>query len=207
MRRVLLVGFFAAFVTMAWEHGFVLFAYTPARFGGLQRNPAQIGVLLSAAGLFGIFIMLAGFPVLQLRFGTLPLYRACMVLWVAVFASFVPTSLLARWTLGWDQQREGSTESGALWTGITLILACGRLGFMALPAQHITVKSAATDRGAMGATFGLWQTVASVAHTVGPAFVSSLYAFSVNRQILGGNLVWLVMCIIAASGYLLSRRL
>ena len=40
---------------------------------------------------------------------------------------------------------------------------------------------------------GLAQSVASLTRAVGPAMASSLFAFSIEHDILGGKLVWLVL--------------
>lgn len=102
---------------------------TPVSFYSFQ--PAEIGTLLSATGLLGIFVALVGFPTLQHRFGTMPVYRTCMTLWIVVYVLFPTTSLSARWTL----PRGGYTPSGLgrIWTGVALILGTGRLASMASP--------------------------------------------------------------------------
>ncbi|KAG8880595.1 hypothetical protein FRB97_000690, partial [Tulasnella sp. 331] len=94
------VSFLFAFLHISWETVFVLFAYTPASLGGLQRTPAEIAFLLSTMGVLGMFLSLVAFPALQHRFDTLPVYKACMALWPPVFILFMVTSVLARWTLG-----------------------------------------------------------------------------------------------------------
>ncbi|KAG8847042.1 hypothetical protein FRB96_001692 [Tulasnella sp. 330] len=205
VQLVVTVGFFLSFSSTAWETVFILFAYTPISFGGLERNPAQIGTLLSSTGLLGIFVALVGFPTLQNRFGTMPLYRACMALWIAVYILFPITSVPARWTL-LDKGHDPSAL-GLVWTGVILILGTGRLASMGFPANMIMVKAAAPNKQSLGATFGLSQSVACIARAAGPAFVSSLFAFSVNRQVLGGQLVWLVMTCIAITGFYFARRL
>jgi len=207
VRAVITVGFFLAFAVVTWEVVFVLFAYTPAYLGGLQRTTAQIGTLQSSANVGGMFIALVAFPALQPRFGTLPLLRACMALWIPAFAFFVPTGLLARQTLAWKGHSGDPRALGIIWAGIILILACGRSSAMAFSAYMIVVKSSAPSKEALGATFGLSQSVSCISRAIAPAFVSSLYAFSIDRQILGGNLVWLVMVVTALLGYFVTRRL
>ncbi|KAG9034984.1 hypothetical protein FRB95_012274 [Tulasnella sp. JGI-2019a] len=205
VQLAIIVGFFLSFICTAWETVFILFAYTPISFGGLQRTPAQIGTLLSATGLLGIFVSLFGFPMLARRIGTRSLYRVCMSLWVAVFVFFPMTGVVAQWTLVGEEG--GSALLGPIWIGVALILGTGRLASMAFPANMITVKEAAPNQQSLGAMFGLSQSFACIARASSPAFVSSLFAFSVNSQILGGQIVWLVMLGIAISGFHFSRRL
>jgi len=40
-----------------------------------------------------------------------------------------------------------------------------------------------------------------VARAIGPGFVSSLFALSIDRQIFQGQLVWLIMFGVAVVGY------
>ncbi|KAG8888161.1 hypothetical protein FRB98_008270 [Tulasnella sp. 332] len=170
VQLVITVGFFLAFECVAWETVFILFAYTSISIGGLGRNPAQIGTLLSVTGFLGIFIALFGFPALQHRFGTRPLYRMCMALWLAIYVLFLSTSLLARWTF--SGKDHDPSALGLIWTGVVLILGTGRFASMGFPANMIMVKGAAPNKQSLGATFGLSQSVGCIARAVGPAFVS-----------------------------------
>ncbi|KAG8860153.1 hypothetical protein FRB96_004176 [Tulasnella sp. 330] len=170
VQLVLIVGFFLSFEGVSWETVFILFAYTPVSAGGLEQNPAQIGALLSVTGLLGGLAALFVFPTLQHRFGTMPVYRTCMALWIAVFMLFPTASLLARWTfLDKDHDR---LALGLVWTNVALILGTGRLASMAFLARMITVKAAAPNQQSLGAIFGLAQTMVCIARGVGPAFVS-----------------------------------
>ncbi|KAG9035187.1 hypothetical protein FRB95_011921 [Tulasnella sp. JGI-2019a] len=203
MRQALIVGFLHSFSGMAWETVFVLFAYTPAALGGLEQSPSQIALFLSAIGAVGIFLCMFAFPILHHRFGTVPLYRACMMLWPIVFALFCTTSLLNRWAI----RQPGNAAQSLTWTGVTLILSTGRVAVLAYATHMIVIKEAAPNKEALGATFGLSLAIGCSARAVSQPFVSSLFAYSIDRQILGGQFVWIVMFGIAVSGYISSRRL
>ncbi|KAG8875169.1 hypothetical protein FRB97_005352 [Tulasnella sp. 331] len=209
IRQVLIVGFFLSFLCVAWETVFVLFAYTPASLGGLQRSPAEIGFFLSTLGVLGILLSLVAFPALQHRFDTLPLYRACMACWPVIFILFSATSIFARLVL---RKNTIGTEGDAaalafIWIGVSMILLIGRVAAMGFATHMIMVKMSAPNRESLGASFGLSQTMACLARALGPAFVSSLFALSIDKQILGGHFVWLVMFCIAVGGYAATQRL
>jgi hypothetical protein len=55
------------------------------------------------------------------------------------------------------------------------------------------VCSAAPNRRSLGATNGLAQTVVSIQRTVAPAAAASLFAFSVQNDILGGYFTYVVL--------------
>ncbi|KAG8985134.1 hypothetical protein FRB93_006086 [Tulasnella sp. JGI-2019a] len=171
IRKVMGVTFWFIFLHICWETAFVLFAYTPACLGGLQRTPAEIASLLATMGVLGIFLSLVAFPALQHRFDTLPVYQACIALWPIVFALFSATSLLAHWIT-----REDGTINdfvmALVWVPVSLILTLGRISMMGFAAYTMLLKKIVPNRRSSGATFGLSQMAASIARAVGPAFVS-----------------------------------
>jgi hypothetical protein len=54
------------------------------------------------------------------------------------------------------------------------------------------ISSAAPNERSLGATNGIAQMVVSIQRTVGPAAIASLFAFSLNNNILGGNFAYVV---------------
>ena len=54
------------------------------------------------------------------------------------------------------------------------------------------ISSAAHNRRSLGATNGIAQMVVSIQRTVGPAAVASLFAYSLDNNILGGNFAYVV---------------
>ncbi|KAG9035199.1 hypothetical protein FRB95_011933 [Tulasnella sp. JGI-2019a] len=171
IRNVMGVSFTFIFLHISWETVFVLFAYTPARLGGLQRTPAEIASLLASMSVLGILLPLFVFPALQQSYGTLAVYRACIALGPIVFALFSVTSLLARWVVS----ENGSANDSAMaliWIAVSLILMLGRTSMMGYTANMILLKKAVPNRLSVGATFGLSQMAGSMARAVGPAFVS-----------------------------------
>ncbi|KAG8863379.1 hypothetical protein FRB96_008871 [Tulasnella sp. 330] len=172
IRSVIVAGFFLWFLSISWDAVFVLFAYTPARLGGLQRTPAEIGVFLATLGALGIFMALIAFPLLQYRFGTLRLHQACMALWPLMFMLFSVTSLFARQALGPSARIGDSVAHACMWVGLSLILLTDKVATMAYATNVIIVKSVAPNQASLGATFGLSMSVACSARAVAPAFVS-----------------------------------
>ncbi len=55
------------------------------------------------------------------------------------------------------------------------------------------ISSAAPNKRSLGATNGVAQTMVSIQRTVGPAAAASLFAFSLDNNILGGNLAYVVL--------------
>lgn len=59
----------------------------------------------------------------------------------------------------------------------------------------IYVRSAAPDRRSIVATNGLAQTSVSVVRFIGPVTANSLYALSVQKNLVGGSFVYIVLII------------
>ncbi|PAV20345.1 MFS general substrate transporter [Pyrrhoderma noxium] len=196
---------------------FILLAYTPVHLGGLSRSPDEIGYALAFSGAAGALVQVFVFPRLQRRYSSIPLYWALMLLWPALFAILPLLAVLARWTappeafaivsssavvdagmeIGGEVPLHTYPAGILLWTGIAIALAILRCGHMCYSLNSILTKNATPSQEALGTTFGLAQTVACVARAGSPAFVSSLFAISIRYGVLGGNLVWVVMFVVA----------
>jgi hypothetical protein len=62
------------------------------------------------------------------------------------------------------------------------------------------ISSAAPNKRSLGTTNGVAQTMVSIQRTVGPAAAASLFAFSVDNNVLGGNFVYVVLLGIVCAG-------
>ena len=62
------------------------------------------------------------------------------------------------------------------------------------------ISSAAPNKRSLGATNGVAQTMVSVQRTVGPAAAASLFAFSLENNVLGGNFVYVVLLVVVCAG-------
>ena len=58
--------------------------------------------------------------------------------------------------------------------------------------------TSAAPRSALGATTGLAQTTTSIMRSLGPAGATSLFALSMEHNLLGGGLVYVVLCSLTA---------
>ena len=62
------------------------------------------------------------------------------------------------------------------------------------------ISSAAPNKRSLGATNGVAQTVVSIQRTVAPAAAATLFAFSLENNILRGNFVYVVLVAIVCVG-------
>ncbi|TDL24544.1 MFS general substrate transporter [Rickenella mellea] len=207
MRAVLTTYFLSCVLGLSFDVVFALFSYTPIHLGGLSRAPKEIGYALAISGVSGAIIQLFVFPPMQRRYGCIGLYRRVMFIWPVAYAMFPLINFIARHSmpdLGDDflQQSLGATIPAGfiVWTCIACLLIAVRVAWMSYSVNAILVREACPSKDALGSTFGLASSVCCIARSLAPAFVSSLFAFSKRNQILGGNLVWVIMCGIALVG-------
>jgi hypothetical protein len=69
------------------------------------------------------------------------------------------------------------------------------------------LSAAAPNRRSLGATNGLSQSVASIQRTVGPAVADWLFAFSIEKDVLGGNFIYLVLLALVCVGLYVALQL
>ena len=71
----------------------------------------------------------------------------------------------------------------------------------------IMVAESTPSRDTLGAINGLSGSASSLARAIAPVGATSLFAYTVSTDALGGSLVWLVMTLVSASAYALSYKL
>nr|XP_031858631.1 uncharacterized protein CI109_006011 [Kwoniella shandongensis]KAA5525703.1 hypothetical protein CI109_006011 [Kwoniella shandongensis] len=163
-----------------------LFCFTPVTAGGLGFDEANIGKALSIRGIGTIVVQLFAFPWLQRTVGTVRLYKMLVWLFVPAFMILPVTNIFAR-----------KGEPVAVWLGLCASLGLYAVGNMAFACNLIMVNDAAPNRRSLGAINGWSQAVSSMMRAIGPASASTLFALSVDRHALGGNLIWVVQVVLS----------
>jgi hypothetical protein len=179
----------------------------------LSLTPRAIGLLIGSKGIFnGIFQSLCTAALVE-RWGAKRVHRVSLCAFFPLWALF-PIAVSMATT---DGDNTGSYPWG-LWllTCIGVMLATvmdmsfsKHPSLISLPYSFIHsspsfigtiflfIRSAAPTPAALGATNGLAQTMASFMRTIGPACATSLFAASREHQLLGGDLIYLVLLLIS----------
>ncbi|KIO34744.1 hypothetical protein M407DRAFT_210146 [Tulasnella calospora MUT 4182] len=207
VRWLVLASFVMASLGLGFNALFVLFAYTPIRLRGLDRQPAEIGLAMSALGVAGILITGFVYPRVQQRFDCRNVFVFCMSMWPIVYTLLPITGMIARTTLPSSNDDFPPPPLGGIWVYVISTLFLVRIGFLSFSAHLLIVRSAARDSNAVGALFGLTHSAFSLGEGVGPALVSSLFAISIDKMIIGGYLVWAIMVGLALAGVQVARIL
>ncbi|WVQ82571.1 hypothetical protein IAT38_004701 [Cryptococcus sp. DSM 104549] len=173
-----------------------LFCFTPTSAGGLSFPSSLIGLAMSIRGVSTIVVQLFAFPWLQTRVGTVRLYKGLVVLFVPAFVLLPATNVLAK-----------KGMEGRMWAGLAGSMVLYSIGNMAFACNLIMVNDAAPNRRSLGAINGWSQAVSSLMRAIGPAGSSTLFALSVDKQVLGGQLVWVVLGVLSLVSVWMALRL
>jgi len=174
-----------------------LFLSTPIEFGGLGLSPPSIGLALGLYGLSdGIFQALL-FPIAVRWWGPKQVFFCAMVALLPTYTLFPIMSILAQnWGL-----------STLVWVVLVVQIILSLIVDMGYGCIFMFVTSAAPNKRSLGTTNGLSQTIVSIARAMGPAISTSLFAFSVQHNFLGGYGVYAVFITLTSFSLLVAARL
>ncbi|PCH36125.1 MFS general substrate transporter [Wolfiporia cocos MD-104 SS10] len=180
IRMVCLSSGALAFVAGFFNTVFVLQAYTPVSQGGLALKPSEIGQALAVMGTVSIFLKL-GMPALLRRLGVLTMFRICMRSWPITFAAMILLSVIAR-----QVDAAGGAGRAGEWVAISFVLFLSRIGCMAFSIIMILTKDHTPGSSSLGTSNGMAEFAQSFAGLFSHAIISSLFAFSASKHVLGG---------------------
>lgn len=211
IRALSLSGGALSFTNTAFDVIFVLYCYTPIRTGGIAFTAAEIGFALASSGLISAGLQVFFMPYLLRRFDHAKMYNTCVAIFPWVFLFLPVLNLVARHgvVIGEDGTEIIPPSTKALlWTGIGILLGMARCAALAFSVNMILIKQSAPDPASLGVTNGLILFAMCGARAFGPAFASSVFAFSVGSGWWPLRYVWVVaMVALATLATTLSRRI
>ncbi|KAI9443966.1 MFS general substrate transporter [Lactarius indigo] len=174
----------SALIPLVWS--------TSVEFGGLGMSPASIGVWMAGYGFMNGTFQFVAFPRVVGHFGPRRVFIASIILFFPVYMMFPIENLALR-----HSSHGMNTAVGLL---IVLHFFGATLAEMGFSAVFMYLSTSAPNKRSLGATNGIAQTVVSIQRTVGPAAAASLFAFSLNNNILGGNFAYVVLIALVCVG-------
>jgi MFS family permease len=172
-----------ALVDIAFHTVQPVFYATPISLGGLGLDTPTIGTILAIQGVVNGVMQPLAFSRLHDIMGAKNLWLFGVTCALPIVALFPVLNALARLS-GVDQ---------SVWYLVALqVILWGGLNF-AYGVSCIYVAAASPNRASVGATTGFAQVIVSIMRAVGPAVANSAFSISIERQYLGGNLVYCVM--------------
>ncbi|KAF8609314.1 MFS general substrate transporter [Ceratobasidium sp. AG-I] len=176
-----------------------LFAYTPIASGGLGMSEAEIGTQMAIRSFIHIGIMLAFNQVVG-RVKTMDIYKFVMSLWPVVVLCFP----LLNWIV---RTQPGGNEGVLFMASQILVYIVWSLCGICWVCSGSLVNDASPSAEALGLMTGIAQMSTILPQAISPALGNSLFAASVHRNILGGNLIWLVLLVLSVSAWVHSLTL
>ncbi|KAJ7185424.1 major facilitator superfamily transporter [Mycena filopes] len=174
-----------------------LFLAMPIPIGGLGLPPAKIGLVLSVYSASTALFQVLFCARLINRFGATRVFIGGISTCLPIFALFPVMSVIAK----------GQGELTPLvWVLVGCVLGLGALLDTAFGAifMFLTVAAPTSSRGTVN---GLAQTAVSAAKAFGPALATSLFSFSVEKNLLNGYAVYVVLLGISSAAMLLGNQL
>ncbi|SPO28813.1 uncharacterized protein UTRI_05126_B [Ustilago trichophora] len=201
IQAVMISYAFLALISVALDAVLVLYLYEPISLGGVGFTSDSTGILLSINGLGGALVQLFMFPPLQKRFGTLKTYQLSMFAFPLSVILLPVANLIARAGLTASSDSTGWYVT-MVWLCLLVSTAIRVVGGMAFASNMILVNQCSTlTRGtALGTLNSLAQMSSSITRAIGPYVANTLFALSVTKNLLGGQLVWLVLGVVGMVG-------
>ncbi|KAK0218324.1 major facilitator superfamily multidrug-resistance, DHA1 sub-family [Armillaria nabsnona] len=185
--RVLMNYTFIMFIGTAYDALMPLMYSTSIPVGGLGFSPFQIGQILSAWGLINAIVQCVFTGRLLKMFGARRMFIISVgFMFVAVLA-FSFESYFARLA--------GRVDEKVI-TLLLIQLTCNLMTFVAIAAIHVLVIQSATSRAALGSTNGVAQMAGSGIRSFAPYFASSMFSISLETQLAGGFLVYIIILVL-----------
>ncbi|KAG0699251.1 MFS transporter [Suillus ampliporus] len=174
-----------------------LFYSTPIELGGLGFDPVTIGFWMGAFGIVnGVFQSIIFAPLVH-RFGPKAVFRLCEACFIPIFALFPITNIIARqYGINW-----------LVWFSLTCSLILGVFMDMSFGCILMFITAAAPNKRSLAATNGLAQMTGSIVRAVGPAMSTSMFAYSVQHNLMGGYAVYAVLVTMSVFAVRFSAKL
>ncbi|KAH7909720.1 major facilitator superfamily domain-containing protein [Hygrophoropsis aurantiaca] len=200
-------GFALSFIATSFDVVFVLFCYSPIQAGGLAFSASQIGYSLATAGAIAAAIQLFIMSYLLRTFDCAKMYNFCMSLWPYTFALLPILNFIARRGLDETTGNLNTTAVALLWLGIAIVLGISKIGALAYSLSMILIKENAPNAASLGQTNGIVQFTMCLARSFAPFLVSSLFALSIDNDLLGGYLWVVLMVTLSLLGTTVSHKI
>ncbi|KAM6504169.1 Major facilitator superfamily domain containing protein [Amanita muscaria] len=174
-----------------------LFMSTPVELGGLGCDPATIGYVLGALGAYIGIVQIAFFSRLVRRFGERRIVITGVLTLTTSSLLFPMISVITR--------KNGVTW--VVWCLFGFALSLRAVTSMSFNCLFVYITTSPPNKNSLGATNGVAQTMVSVARAIGPGLATSLFALSLEKNLLGGYAVYVVLFLFSCISLLFAVRL
>ncbi|KAJ7641864.1 MFS transporter [Roridomyces roridus] len=182
---VLFIISHVALIALGYTAIVPLFWFTSVDLGGLGFTPLQISFFLGLAGLSQA-LWLFPFPYLHRRYGTGGILRGCSYIW-PVFMALNPIGNL--------MLKQGWTKT--FWTLMPTVQVIGASVSLIFTAMQLALNDVAPSPNTLGTINAIFLTMNSGLRAVIPGVFSSIFAVGARTQVLGGEIIWVLIVSLA----------
>ncbi|KZP23308.1 MFS general substrate transporter [Athelia psychrophila] len=183
---------------LSFNSTLAFFLSAPVQYGGLGFSPGDIGMLLGAAGIFhGIFQ--------ALFFARIHAYWEPRKVYAIALAAYIPMYLIM--PLMNTLARTAGRNTPMIWVLLAIMEMAKAFTFTGFSCMYIFITQASPSPSALGRTHAAAHTVFSLMGAVGPVTVTSLVVASVEYNLLGGYLAYIIMAALSLTAALHGLRL
>ncbi|KAF8235749.1 member of major facilitator superfamily multidrug-resistance, DHA1 sub-family [Tricholoma matsutake] len=174
-----------------------LFFSTPIELGGLGMSPSTIGQILSVYGILNGIFQVLFFARIHEYWGSKKVFTVGIASAFPALAAFPLMSYVAK----------SQGLSATVWAIIAFQTVISIGLNLSYGAIFIFIAAASPSRGSLGATNGLSQMTVSIMRAIGPAAANSLFAMTVEKNYLGGYLVYYVLVAVVCGAMVVASQL
>ncbi|KAI9569076.1 major facilitator superfamily domain-containing protein [Boletus coccyginus] len=207
IRALAMSGFALSFLATAFDVVFVLFCYSPLDSGGLSFSESQIGYSLAASGAISVAFQVFIMSYILRTFDCAKMYNFCMGLWPFTYIALPILSAIARSGIDEETGQLDAYTTATLWAGIAIVLVVSRACGLAFSLSLVLIKENAPSPASLGQSNGIIQFTMCLARSFSPFLVSSLFALSIDNNLLGGHLWVVIMASLAYFSTTISRQI
>ncbi|KAF2758702.1 MFS general substrate transporter [Pseudovirgaria hyperparasitica] len=183
--RVLWLYTLTSLIAFAYTAVVPVFFFTPTATGGCALTPPQISIFMTLGGFAQSAYMLLVFPPLHARIGTIGIMRCVAVVWPISMALYpLANVLLARGT------HAANVAFWVLAPAITVLTSGVSMGFTAV---QLALNDVVPEPESLGSLNALAMALVAGIRSFTPAVSTVIFAAGIERHILGGYLIWLVL--------------
>ncbi|KAH9039485.1 MFS general substrate transporter [Lactarius deliciosus] len=179
----------AVYIPLVWS--------TPVEYGGLDLDPASIGLGLSVYGGMGGFFQFVFFPHFVSRFGLRRVFILSIASCAVIYTLFPFENVVVAY----------GGPNFIVWLLIILQMSSLCVFNMGYSAMNIYISSAAPNKRSLGTVYGLSHVATSVTSAVGQVAADWLFAFSLTHNVLGGKFAYVVFLGVVCIELSVSTRL
>ncbi|KAF9048880.1 major facilitator superfamily domain-containing protein [Panaeolus papilionaceus] len=169
---------------------FPLFLTIPVNIGGLGLEPFKISYIIASYQLTNACCQYFFFVPATRRFGEKSVFITAIT---ASMPSFILLPIINA------VARHVGTKSSYVWVLVGVLLLCRTLFVMSYGTIYMYITSAAPNERSLGGTHGVAQTAVSIARGICPALTSALFSFSIEKNVLGGYAIYVLL--VSISGF------